>query len=176
MATIAAAALTTAGTPTLPLLALVIIALPLIEIAGFALVGSMVGVLPTVALVVATTVLGAILLRVQGLGVLGRIREAMEKGDTAGRELVHGLMIAIAGLLLVIPGFFTDILGLLLFIPPLRELVWRFLRSRVVVVGAGYGPGETGFSRDGNRTIDLDSEDFSRQDQEPRRRLRRDDD
>ena len=160
----------------MPLLPLVLIALPLIEIAGFALVGSLIGVLPTVALVVATTVLGAVLLRVQGLGVLGRIREAMEKGDSAGRELVHGLMIAIAGLLLVIPGFFTDSLGLLLFIPPLRELVWRFLRKRIVVVGAaGYGAGGAGFRPGASRTIDLDSEDFSRRDDEPRRRLPKDD-
>lgn len=171
-----AVTLATAGTPTLPLLPILFIALPLIEIAGFALVGSLVGVLPTVALVVATTVLGAVLLRVQGLGVLGRIREAMDTGDAAGREMVHGLMIAIAGVLLVIPGFFTDFLGLLLFIPPLRELVWRFLRKRIVIVEAtGHGPGAAGFRQSGRRTIDLDSEDFSRKDETPRRRLSHDD-
>jgi UPF0716 protein FxsA len=68
-------------------------------------------------------------------------------------------MIGLAGLLLVIPGFFTDILGLLLFVPPLREAVWRFLKARIVVVEAG----PSGFRRDRPRVIELDSDDFSRQ-------------
>lgn len=151
----------------MPLLPLALIALPLIEIAGFALVGSLVGVLPTVALVVATTVLGAVLLRVQGLGALTRIRATMEAGGAPGRDVVHGLMIALAGLLLVIPGFFTDALGLLLFIPPLRELVWRVLRTRVVVVDTTDGMGARGWRRDGPRTIDLDADDFARRDGPP---------
>lgn len=154
----------------MPLLPLALIALPLIEIAGFALVGSLVGVLPTVALAIATTVMGAVLLRVQGLGALTRIRATMEAGGTPERDLVHGLMIALAGLLLVVPGFFTDALGLLLFLPPVRELVWRFLRSRIVVVDAGFPRGTAGFRRDGPRTIDLDTDDFSRKDGPPPRR------
>lgn len=161
---------------TLPLLPLLLIALPLIEIAGFAFVGSLIGVLPTVALVIATTILGAALLRIQGIGVVGRIRAAMETGAPVDRELVHGLMIAIAGILLVIPGFFTDLFGLALFIPPLRELVWRFLKSRIVVVGtAGHGSPGAGFRPRGPRTIDLDSDDFSRRDDTDRRRLPPDD-
>jgi len=154
----------------LPLLPLILLALPLVEIAGFALIGSLVGVLPTVVLALATTVLGAVLLRIQGLGALTRIRATMDAGGTPGRDLVHGLMIGIAGLLLVVPGFFTDALGLLLFLPPVRELVWRFLRSRIVVVDAAYSRGTAGFRRDGSRTIDLDAEDFARKDGPPPRR------
>lgn len=150
----------------MPLL-LLLIALPLVEIAGFAFVGGLIGVLPTVALVIATTLLGAVLLRIQGIGIIGRIRAALETGDPVERELVHGLMIAIAGLLLVIPGFFTDMFGLALFLAPLRELVWRVLKSRIVVVGAA----GAGFRRHGPRTIDLDSDDFSRRDEPDRRRL-----
>ena len=150
----------------MPLL-LLLIALPLVEIAGFAFVGGLIGVLPTVALVIATTLLGAVLLRIQGIGIIGRIRAALETGDPVERELVHGLMIAIAGLLLVIPGFFTDMLGLALFLAPLRELVWRVLKSRIVVVGAAGAGGR----RHGPRTIDLDSDDFSRRDETDRRRL-----
>ena len=149
----------------MPLIALLLIALPLIEIAGFAFVGGLIGVMPTLALVVATTLLGGVLLRVQGLGALGRIRRTLEEGGAQGRdpgrEVVHGLMIALAGLLLVIPGFFTDILGLLLFLPPLRELVWRFLKARIVVVDA---TADRGPRRGEARTIDLDSEVFSRRD------------
>ncbi len=154
----------------MPLLSLVLIALPLIEIAGFALVGSLVGVLPTVALAIATTILGAVLLRIQGIGALGRIRTTMDAGGTPGRDVVHGLMIALAGLLLVVPGFFTDALGLLLFLPPVRELVWRFLRARIVVVDAAHSRGTAGFRREGPRTIDLDADDFTRRDETPPRR------
>ena len=152
----------------MPLLPLILIALPLIEIAGFALVGSLIGVLPTVALAIATTVLGAVLLRIQGFGALMRIRATLEAGGTPGRDVVHGLMIALAGLLLVVPGFFTDALGLVLFLPPVRELVWRFLKARVVVVGTAGRPGH-GFRREGPRTIDLDADDFARREDAPPR-------
>lgn len=150
----------------MPLLPLIFIVLPLIEIAGFALVGSLIGVLPTVALAIATTVLGAVLLRIQGFGALMRIRATLEAGGTPGRDVVHGLMIALAGLLLVVPGFFTDALGLVLFLPPVRELVWRFLKARIVVVGTAGRPAH-GFRREGPRTIDLDADDFARRDDTP---------
>lgn len=152
-----------------PLVPFIFIIMPLVEIAGFALVGSLIGVLPTVALVIASTLLGAFLLRIQGFGALTRIRATMEAGGSAGRDVIHGLMIALAGLLLVIPGFVTDIFGLFLFLPPVRELVWRFLKSRFVVVDATSYGNRHGFRRDGSRTIDLDSEDFSRKDNPPRR-------
>ena len=152
----------------MPLLPLILIALPLIEIAGFALVGSLIGVLPTVALAIATTVLGAVLLRIQGFGALMRIRATLEAGGTPGRDVVHGLMIALAGLLLVVPGFFTDALGLVLFLPPVRELVWRFLKARIVVVGTA-GRAAHGFRREGPRTIELDADDFARRDDTPPR-------
>lgn len=152
---------------SVPLLPLMFIVLPLVEIAGFALVGSLIGVLPTVALVIASTMLGAILLRIQGFGALMRIRATMEAGGTPGRDVVHGIMIALAGALLVLPGFFTDLLGLLLFIPPIRELVWRFLKSRIVTVDAtysGYHDFRRNFRRKGENIIDLDEDDFSRKD------------
>lgn len=152
----------------MPLLPLILIVLPLIEIAGFALVGSLIGVLPTVALAIATTVLGAVLLRIQGFGALMRIRATLEAGGTPGRDVVHGLMIALAGLLLVVPGFFTDALGLVLFLPPVRELVWRFLKARIVVVGTAGRPAQ-GFRREGSRTIELDADDFARRDDTPPR-------
>lgn len=150
-----------------PLLPIMFIVLPLVEIAGFALVGSLIGVLPTVALVIVSTVLGAFLLRIQGFGALMRIRATMEAGGAPGRDVVHGIMITLAGALLVLPGFFTDLLGLLLFIPPIRELVWHFLKSRVVTVDAAYS-GYHDFRRGGSQTIDLDEEDFSRKDKPTR--------
>lgn len=141
-----------------PLVLLLLLALPLIEIAGFVIVGSEIGVLATVALVIATTVLGSVLLRIQGFGILTRIRETMETGGEPGRDLVHGFMVMLAGVLLFLPGFFTDIIGLVLFIPPIRDLAWKFLSKRITVVSVG------GFSRRpaGRPTIDLEEDEYSR--------------
>lgn len=146
----------------------VMLAVPLAEIATFVVVGSQIGVLATIALVLLTAITGAFLLRIQGLGALERIRTEMERGNTPGRDLVHGVMIMAAGLLLLVPGFLTDTLGLLLFVPPVRDAVWRFLRTRVVVTGvrtASGGHRPRGGPRDG-RTIDLDEDDYSREDQD----------
>lgn len=138
---------------------LFLLLLPLIEIAGFVLVGRQIGVLPTLGLVIAGAVAGSILLRVQGFGALARIRREIDARRDPSRDMAHGLMILLAGILLLIPGFFTDILGLLLFIPPVRDLAWQFLKSRVRIVTDFPMPG--GARRDG-RTIDLDADDFSR--------------
>ena len=146
-----------------PVIPLFILALPFIEIAGFVIVGSQIGVLATLALVIAAGVLGAVLLRVQGFGVMARVRKELDAGQDPSRELANGAMILVAGILLLIPGFFTDIIGLLLFLPPVRALAWRFLKRRVVISAAGFG----GFSRPGARsgtrgkTIDLDADEYS---------------
>lgn len=149
------------------ILPLVLLAVPLIEIAVFVLVGSQIGVLATIGLVIATAVAGSILLRIQGFGVLSRIRAKMESGGNPGRDLVDALMVMLAGILLLTPGFVTDSIGILLFLPPVRTLVWSFLSTRIVVMASGMEmPGRRG--RDG-RTIDLDSEDFVRERQPERR-------
>jgi len=161
----------------LPVILLAFLALPFVEIAGFVIVGERIGVLPTLGLVIVTGVLGAFLMRLQGFGLMNRMRGELEAGRDPGRELAHGLMILLAGILLVIPGFVTDIIGLLLFIPPVRDAAWRFLRSRVSVVATdGFG----GFARRGpaarGKTIDLDEDEYSaRPDGEsPWRRIDRD--
>lgn len=141
-------------------LPLVFILLPLVEIAGFVVVGSEIGVLWTITLVVASTVAGSALLRRQGFGAMNRVRAEMQAGRDPSREMAHGLMIMLAAVLLLIPGFVTDIFGLLLFIPPVRELVWRFLKRRVdlsaeFVTMGGMPP------RGRPRTIDLGEDDYS---------------
>lgn len=141
-----------------------ILALPIIEIAVLILVGGKIGVLWTLALLLASTIAGLLLLRVQGFGAINRIRSEFAAGRDPGRDMAHGAMIMLAGVLLLIPGFVTDVIGLLLFIPPVRDIAWRFLKRRIVVTGgiisASFG-GFRGRRRD-NRTIDLDAEDFSR--------------
>lgn len=145
----------------LPIISLALLALPFVEIAGFVIVGERIGVLPTLGLVIATGVLGAFLMRLQGFGVMNRIRAEVQDGRDPGRELAHGVMILLAGLLLLIPGFATDIAGALLFLPPLRDLAWRFLRGRVVVASAGFsGFGRRDASGRG-KTIDLDEDEYS---------------
>lgn len=150
------------------LIPIFLLALPLIEIAGFVLVGREIGVLPTLGLIIATGIAGAMLLRFQGFGVMARISQEMAAGRNPGRELAHGVMILLAGILLLIPGFFTDIVGILLFIPPIRDLAWRFLKARVnfstsvsAMGGRFTRPG--GQTRD--KTIDLDESDYSKDSQ-----------
>lgn len=146
---------------------LLLLALPLIEIAVFVVVGSQIGVLSTIGLVILSGVVGTVLLRIQGFGVLTRIQREMEAGRNPGRELAHGAMIMFAGVLLLIPGFVTDIVGLLLFIPPVRDLGWRLIRSRITVVGefgAGRWRSSSPEGRAGRKTIDLDADDYSKDD------------
>ncbi|MER8374361.1 membrane protein FxsA [Mesorhizobium sp. M1338] len=143
-------------------LPLFVLALPLLEIAGFVVVGRQVGALATVGLVLASGIAGALLLRHQGFGVMTRIRAEMDAGRDPSGQLAHGAMIVLAAILLIIPGFITDIIGLLLFLPPVRDLAWRALKGRVVLATNFSTGGFRGRRRD--KTIDLDDGDYSRED------------
>lgn len=154
------------------LLPVLIFALPLLEIAGFVVVGRQIGALATVGLVLVSAMAGLMLLRHQGLGVMGRARTEIEAGRDPSRQIAHGVMILLAAFLLIVPGFLTDIAGLLLFIPPVRDLAWNLVKRRITVVSSfGFSA-----SRREGRTIDLDAEDFSRHPnpESPWRRLRDD--
>jgi UPF0716 protein FxsA len=141
---------------------LFLLALPFLEIAGFIVVGSKIGVLATLALVVLSIFLGVFLLRLQGLGLIQKIREETAAGRTPKRELVHGVMLVFAAFLLIIPGFITDIIGLLLFIPAVRDIGWRFISDRVVVVNSGKRrSSRTSPSQIKDKVIELDPEDYS---------------
>ncbi len=139
---------------------------PVLEITAFIVIGSRIGVLATLALVVLTAAIGSVLLRVQGFGVLSRIRAETEAGRLPGREVGDGAMILAAGLLLLTPGFVTDTIGFLLFIPTIRASIWRFLASRVTVVVGGMNQPRPGGPRDG--VVDLDPDDFSETKRPPR--------
>lgn len=154
-------------------LPLFVLLLPFLEIAGFIVVGKAIGVLATLGLTIATSLIGVLLLRHQGLGLLKRLSSEGQRGVEPGRELVHGAMIVIAGFLLLLPGFVTDIIGLLFFLPPVRDLAWKLIGSRMVVMtpargfsARGFGQGSDPFS--GARgpgkgpVVDLDEDDFHR--------------
>lgn len=152
------------------LLPIMFLGLPLIEIAGFVLVGNAIGLWPTLALVILTSFIGAILLRVEGMGVLQEANRESQEGRLPGKSLVSGAMVVIAGILLILPGFFTDIIGLLLFIPPVRHFIWSLIGKRVVVMRTARGTSAS--YRSGNRedakqpgkpnVLDLDENDFTR--------------
>jgi UPF0716 protein FxsA len=141
----------------LPFLMLIV---PITEIAVFIVVGQWIGVVPTIALVILTAVLGASLLRHQGLGLAMKLRSEMEAGRVPGRDLAHGAMMLVAGVLLLTPGFVTDTLGFLLFIPQIRARVFEFLAKRVKVVT----PNQNNTRTYGSDTIDLDTGDYERED------------
>lgn len=141
----------------------------MLEIACLILVGERIGVLATIALIFATSALGALLLRVQGFGLLTRIRREMDAGRVPSRELAHGVVIVVAGILLIIPGFISDVLGILLFVPGFRDLGWRMVGRRIRVFTGPYGrrPGPAA----NDRVIDLDEGDYSREPEDERSRL-----
>jgi len=111
-------------------LLLVFLTVPLIEIYLLIKVGGVIGAWPTVLLVVLTAVVGAFLIRLQGLSTLQRVQLAMMRGEVPALEMLEGAVLVICGALLLTPGFFTDTLGFLLLIPSLRRwLILRFFRG-----------------------------------------------
>ena len=142
------------------------IVVPIVELYVIIQIGSAIGVAPTIALLLADALLGSLLLRHQGRGAWRRFNEALAQRRFPGREVADGLLIAIGGTLLLTPGFVTDIVGLILLIPPTRAIVRRLMRGyvgrRFIVLGPPMtpGPGPSGRSYDYDSTAEeIDSED-----------------
>jgi UPF0716 protein FxsA len=104
------------------LLVLIFIVLPVAEIYVIIKVGEAIGVLPTIALLILDGFLGAALLRAQGRAAWRRFNEALAAGKVPAREVFDGAMVIMGGAFLITPGFITDVIGLLLLIPPSRAL------------------------------------------------------
>ncbi len=117
------------------LLLAALIGVPLIEIGIFIEVGGFIGLWPTLGLVVATAVLGSWQLRAQGLATLARARAQMDEGRLPARELFDAFCLVIAGALLLTPGFLTDVVGLALFVPAVREFIRQALARRLRASG-----------------------------------------
>jgi len=113
--------------PLLALIALFIV-LPLAELYVILKVGDAIGAVWTIALLAADSLLGALLLRSQGRSVWRRFNAALAEGKMPHREVMDGVLVIFGGAFLITPGFITDIIGLLLLLPPTRALI----RSRVV--------------------------------------------
>ena len=125
-------------------LVLLFIAVPIVELFVIIQVGEAIGVLPTIALLIADSVLGSLLMRSQGRTAWLRFNAALAERRIPHREVLDGALVIFGGALLVTPGFVTDILGIVLLLPPTRALVRgvvaRRLLPRLVVTGLG-GPG-----------------------------------
>lgn len=137
------------------LLLLVFLIVPLIEIGLFVEVGGYIGTIATVSLVVFTAVLGALLVQAQGISTLNRLRSQMEQGQLPAVEMFEGVCLLIAGALLLTPGFFTDTIGFLCLVTPLRRaIILKFLKSRIQPVGGQPPDSGAASPADAPRTIE----------------------
>lgn len=101
---------------------------PVIEVYLLLKVGSLIGAVPTVALLLAISMAGAWLVRHQGFELMRRIQAEMAQGRLPAAELLDGAMVLVGGILLLTPGFFTDVLGLFFLIPFTRALIKQLVR------------------------------------------------
>ena len=127
-----------------PIFAFLFLVVPIVEIYLLIQVGTVIGALPTILLVVATAVIGAYLLRQQGLSTLARFQKNMTTGVMPAREMLEGVLLLIGGALLMTPGFFTDTMGFMCLIPFTRRFLVDQLISRSVIKASGMG-GVSGF-------------------------------
>jgi UPF0716 protein FxsA len=158
--------------PTM-ILPVLIVLVPVLEITAFIYVGQWIGLSPTIGLVLLTSIAGAMLLRIQGFGALRRIQKDLQKGVMPGKELADGFLVLIAGILLILPGFITDAIGLLLMVPPVRRLVWMLFRRhiRIVTFSASDFREEARYDDDPDDVVDLSPEDYARRPDGHSRRL-----
>ncbi|MEA2179301.1 MAG: protein FxsA [Solirubrobacteraceae bacterium] len=127
----------------LPLLLLLFIAVPLLELYVILQVGQAIGTLPTIAILVVDSLLGSFLMRSQGRRAWQRFNLAIGEGRVPAREAIDGMLVVFGGALLLTPGFVTDILGAVLLIPFTRPAVRRVLVRRFagrMIASARTGP------------------------------------
>jgi len=166
----------------MPLLLIALfIVLPIAELYVIIQVGGAIGVLPTLALLVLDSLLGAALLRSQGRATWTRFNQALAAGRVPAAEIFDGAMIIFGGALLLTPGFITDVFGLILLIPPTRVLLRRTLSGmakRRVSFGwsvfggapgerrAGPGPASRGYDHEGTATEVAEARELSRREED----------
>ncbi|MBP7240592.1 FxsA family protein [Amaricoccus sp.] len=110
---------------------LALLALPIVEIALFILVGGWIGLWPTLGLVVLAGLAGVAVIRAQGAQAFERLRVAAATDSDPSGPMAHSALLVLAGLLLIVPGFFTDALGLLLLVPQVRQAAIRRFAGKV---------------------------------------------
>ena len=116
---------------------LLFIIIPIIEIYLLIEVGSRIGALWTVTLVLATAVIGVNLLRYQGIATLGRAQRSMSQGAMPAMEMMEGICLAVGGALLITPGFMTDSIGFICLIPATRRALIRYIMANATMKMGG---------------------------------------
>lgn len=124
---------------------LLFLIVPILELWVIIQVGGVIGALPTIGLLIVVSVAGAWLMKREGLGIWRRVTTDLEQGRVPTASVIDGFLVLFAGALMLTPGFLTDLVGVLLLVPPTRALVRaglvRRYRSRLTVGVAGFGPG-----------------------------------
>jgi len=113
------------------LLFVLFILIPILEIYLLIQVGGIIGALPTVLIVIATAIIGAFLLRLQGISTLQRVQTTLSQGEIPAVELMEAVILLVCGALLLTPGFFTDAVGFLGLLPYTRRLFIFWLIKRI---------------------------------------------
>jgi len=138
-------------------LLLLFLVVPIVELAVIVQVGQAIGTLPTIGLLVVMSVVGAWLMKREGLGVLRRAQRQVREGRVPSREVADGFLIVLGGALMLTPGFVSDIVGMALLLPPVRAVIRPALLARlqVMALGAAFGAGGGG-RRGGGRSGAID--------------------
>ena len=105
--------------------------IPVIELSLLIEIGSYIGIMNTIVIVILTAIIGAYMVRMEGMGVMYRIQKNMQEGVFPGEELISGAMILVAGALLLTPGFFTDVIGFLMVIPISRSYISNLIKKYI---------------------------------------------
>ena len=135
---------------------LLFIIIPLVELYVIIAVGEEIGAFWTVILVLLTAVIGVNLLRIQGMSTLMRAQRNMAQGAIPAMEMIEGVALAVAGVLLITPGFITDSIGFLLLLPVSRQAIIRYIMARSTMRGSFHGQSTQWQS--GQRPQDPDSD------------------
>lgn len=123
---------------------LLFVGIPLFELYWLIEVGSYIGAIPTIALTVFTAVLGGLLVRMQGLATAIKVQKSMAMGEMPAIEMLEGVVLLACGFLLLLPGFFTDIIGFLALVPDIRRwAILTFLRRARIMQPPSQPHGDT---------------------------------
>lgn len=133
-----------------PVLLLLFICVPIIEIGLFIQLGGFLGLWPTIALVLLTAIVGASLVRSQGLQTLMSVQSRMQQGELPAQQILEGVMLAVSGVLLLTPGFMTDAFGMIVLLPAPRAALAKQIMARVKVNTISGGGFQGGFHTHGD--------------------------
>ncbi len=157
-------------------LILLFVVAPVVELYVIVAVAGAIGWLPTLAFLVLSSIAGAWLTKVEGLGVLRRMRVTVDQGQLPADEAIDGLLISVGGLLMFVPGFISTFVGLVLMVPPVRSVLRPVVAARIrrraeraqarmVTYSVGFGPDSFGTGGFGpgsyGAPIDVDSQPWN---------------